>query len=376
LPAEARVGFRDRHGAIWFGGDHGLLRIEPQKDLSNDPIVLVHSIRVNGHSQPISDLGDVEPTALSLSPSERQLLVEFGGFRHDLLYQTRLSGIDHDWTPPSSERSVHYLSLAPGSYELLIRAVTPEGGSSSRPARVRLRIALPLLQRPWFLGLAALAVAAAVYSLYRYRVARILEVAEMRTRIATDLHDDIGANLTKIAILTEVARQRLRNEDEDGGPLASVARIARESVSSMSDIVWAINPNRDSLLDVVRRMRRHAEEVFAAGNVSLAFSAPEKVGNLRVGVNVRRDLFLIFKEAVNNAARHSRCSRVEIDLRAEGSWLELRVADNGEGFDPAVESEGQGRASMRRRAERVGGAIEIESRPGSGTTIRLRVLLA
>jgi len=374
LPGVLRVGFRDRHGALWFGGDHGLLRIEPQKDLSNDPIVLVHSIRVNGQIQPISDLGDVEPAALSLSPSERQVQVDFGGFRHDLLYQTRLSGVDSEWTPPSSSRSVHYLSLASGSYELSIRAVTPEGGSSSRPAQVRFRIARPLWQRWWFLGLATLAVAAAAYAFYRNRVARILEVAEMRTRIATDLHDDIGANLTKIAILSEVARQRLGNgEGEDVTPLGSIARIARESVSDMSDIVWAINPKRDSLLDVVRRMRRHAEEVFAAGNVNLAFAAPETGGTSRIGISVRRDLFLIFKEAVNNAARHSRCTHVAIDLRAEGSWLELRVSDDGAGFESTAESEGQGLASISRRAAMMGGQIDVESHPGQGTTVRLRV---
>jgi signal transduction histidine kinase len=217
-------------------------------------------------------------------------------------------------------------------------------------------------------------VAAAAYAFYRYRVARILEVAEMRTRIATDLHDDIGANLTKIAILSEVARQRLGDGDsEDVTPLGSIARIARESVSDMSDIVWAINPKRDSLLDVVRRMRRHAEEVFAAGNVNLAFKAPETDGTLRVGISMRRDLFLIFKEAVNNAARHSRCTQVAIDLRTEGSWLELRVTDDGAGFDSTAESEGQGLASISRRAAMMGGKIEVESHPGQGTTVRLRV---
>jgi signal transduction histidine kinase len=374
MSAEARVGFRDRHGALWFGGDHGLMRVEPQAERTDAPIVLIHSIRVNGHVKPISDLGDVEPAALSLSPSERQLQVDFGGFRHDLLYQTRLSGVDREWTPPSSSRSVHYLSLAPGSYELSIRAVSPEDGSSSRPATVRFRIAPPLWQRWWFLGLATFAVAAAAYAGYRYRIARILEVAEMRTRIATDLHDDIGANLTKIAILSEVARQRLGNsESEDDTPLASIARIARESVSAMSDIVWAINPKGDSLLDVVRRMRRHAEEVFTARNVSLAFAVLETDGALRVGISVRRDLFLIFKEAVNNAARHSRCTHVAIDLHVEGSWLELQVIDDGAGFDPTAESEGQGLASISRRAEKMGGRIEVESHPGQGTSVRLRV---
>src|SRR5262249_8883761 len=154
LPGDLRVAFRDRRGALWFGGDQGLVRIEPEEERVESPVVLVHSIRINGRVRPISDRGDVEPADLALAPaqgqvpgdlplapSERQLRVHCGGFRHDLLYQPRLSGIDADWTPPSAERSVHYLSLAPGRYELQIRAVAPDGGSSSRPARVRFSIA-------------------------------------------------------------------------------------------------------------------------------------------------------------------------------------------------------------------------------------------
>ena len=151
-PGEFRAGFRDRRGALWFGGNQGLLRIEPQTDSSNPPNVLVYAILVNGQRRPISDLGDAQPAALSLSPSERQLQVDFGAFRHDLLYQTRLSGLDQDWTPASSSRSVHYLSLAPGSYELAIRALTPDGIFSTMPARVHFRIAAPVWQRWWFLS--------------------------------------------------------------------------------------------------------------------------------------------------------------------------------------------------------------------------------
>ena len=163
------------------------------------------------------------------------------------------------------------------------------------------------------------------YAVYRYRVARLLEMANMRTRIATDLHDDIGANLTRIALLSEVAKQGA----EQDGPLASITRIARESVSSMSDIVWAINPKRESLIDLTRRMRQHADEIFTQRGIELRFTAPNATDSRKLGVDVRRDLLLIFKEAVNNAARHSNCSVVDIALKAEGSRLVLTVADNG-----------------------------------------------
>jgi signal transduction histidine kinase len=141
----------------------------------------------------------------------------------------------------------------------------------------------------------------------------------------------------------------------------------------MSDIVWAINPARDSLLDLTRRMRQHADEIFTLRGIELRFSAPGAHDELRLGVDVRRDLLLIFKEAVNNSARHSQCSRVEIDLRVEGSRLVLTVGDNGKGFDPSLESEGQGLTSMRRRAQRLKGTLAIAARAGIGTTVVLTI---
>jgi signal transduction histidine kinase len=208
----------------------------------------------------------------------------------------------------------------------------------------------------------------AVYSLYRYRVAHLVEMANMRTRIASDLHDDIGANLTRIALLSEVAQQGLSRSD---GPLSSIARIARESVGSMSDIVWAINPARDTLLDLIRRMRQHADELFTRRGIELQFNAPVDTQGVRLGVDVRRELLLIFKEAANNAARHSRCSQVRVELRMDHSRLLLELYDNGSGFDTSLESEGQGLLSMQRRARRLHGHLHITSGTQPGTTVTL-----
>jgi signal transduction histidine kinase len=208
-------------------------------------------------------------------------------------------------------------------------------------------------------------------------------MARMRTRIATDLHDDIGANLTRIALLSEVAKRQYASmearsshpprtsTDDNAGPLASIAVIARESVSSMSDIVWAVNPARETLLDLIRRMRQHADEVFTLRDIELRFRAPGDVDSVKLGMDVRRDVLLVFKEAVNNAARHSGCTCAAIDVRVRGSRLLLTLVDNGVGFDLSSQSEGQGLSSMRRRAERLSGQLHIASKIGSGTTITL-----
>jgi signal transduction histidine kinase len=249
--------------------------------------------------------------------------------------------------------------------------VSSDGIVSTVPATVAFTILRPVWQRWWFIALALLGTALAVHAAYRYRLARLLQLANLRTRIATDLHDDVGANLTRISFLTEVARR----QRDDLEQLASIATIARESVSAMSDIVWAINPSRETLGDLVRRMRRHAEEIFTLREIDLQFAAPNERDELRLGVDVRRDLLLIFKEAVSNAARHSACCRVAIDLGITGTQLTLAISDDGKGFDPSVESEGQGLRSMRGRAARLQADLEVTSRAGRGTSVTLRLRL-
>ena len=369
-----RAAFRARDGVLWFGFSDGLARLNTASDAAVvPPPVLVSGVRVRGMPQPISALGERQLSLPEFASHQNQMQFDFVGLGFasgDVLrYRYRLDGADADWSGLSDQRTVTYVSLAPGRYRFLVRAVNSDGVVSAEPAAVAFNILPPMWQRWWFLTLVAIATTSMVYALYRYRVARLLEIANMRTRIATDLHDDIGANLTRIALLSEVAKQGA----EEDGPLASITRIARESVSSMSDIVWAINPKRESLIDLTRRMRQHADEIFTQRGIELRFTAPDATDSRKLGVDVRRDLLLIFKEAVNNAARHSHCSVVDIALKAEGSRLVLTVADNGKGFDKSTESDGQGLTSMKRRAQRLKGILEITSGGGSGTTVAIAV---
>src|SRR5262249_8555505 len=160
-------------------------------------------------------------------------------------------------------------NLAPGRYRFLARAVNADGVASDA-AGFSFTIMPPMWQRWWFTTTAVLLVSGLAYGFYRYRVSRLLEVVAIRTRIATDLHDAIGANLTRIAVLSEVVRQKGHADADE--QLASIATVARESVTAMGDIVWAISPERDGLSDLASRMREHAEEVFAANGTELTFS--------------------------------------------------------------------------------------------------------
>jgi signal transduction histidine kinase len=374
-PGLFRAAFRDRHGVLWFGMTSGLARLAPQAERTRaTPPVLVSGLRIRGVPEFISALGERQLSLNDLAPHQNQIQIDFVGLSFAsgevLRYQYRLEGAGADWSALSEQRSVTFASLPAGRYTFFVRAVNSDGMVSPEPATVGFAIRSPFWRQAWFVTLLALALGLMTYAVYRYRVARLLEIAHLRMRIATDLHDDIGANLTRIALLSEVARRG----SEDEGPHSSIARIARESVSSMSDIVWAINPRRESLLDLTRRMRQHADELFTQRDIELHFNAPSSADSLKLGVDVRRDVLLIFKEAVSNAARHSGCSSATIDVRVEGSRLVLMVADNGVGFDTSRESEGQGLMSMARRAQRLGGTMEIQS-GSSGTTVTLTVSL-
>jgi ligand-binding sensor domain-containing protein/two-component sensor histidine kinase len=373
--------FRDRQGTLWFGTDLGLSRLVPGPDApQQQPPILISGLRIAGDVQAISALGETEMSGLVLNPAQNQLSIDFVGLGFGageaLKYQYKLVGAREEWSAPTDQRTINYASLSPGKYRFMVQAVTADGIISPKPATITFTILPPLWQRWWFITLAVLLVGLTSATIIRNRVTRLIELERVRTRIASDLHDDIGSGLSRIAILSEVARHQVNAEAPIGEPLAVIATASRDLVDSMSDIVWAINPNKDHLSDLVQRMRRFASDLFTARQIEFRFHAPGEDHALKIGADVRRQVFLIFKEAVNNIARHSACTEAEIELRIEGGWIALRLADNGPGFDPAQLNEGQGLASMRGRAQGLGGELQINSNNGSGTTVLLRVPLA
>lgn len=376
------VAFRDRLGALWFGTDLGLSRLIPGPDppKQQPPPILISGLRIAGASFAISALGETEVSGPTLNPTQNQLSIDFVGLGfaagEALRYQYRLAGTDPDWSAPTDQRTINYAGLSPGKYQFMVRAVTADGSISPTPATITFTILPPLWQRWWFVTLVVLTFGLGAAAIYRYRVRRLIELERVRTRIATDLHDDIGSGLSRIAILSEVARHQVSKEAPTGELLAVIAGASRDLVDSMSDIVWAINPNKDQLSDLVQRMRRFASDLFTACNIEFRFNAPGDEQTLKIGTDLRRQVFLVFKEAVNNVARHSGCTEAEIEVRIENNWLTMKVADNGPGFDPAQLSEGQGLTSMRARAKELDGELQITSNDGRGTTILLNVPLS
>jgi signal transduction histidine kinase/ligand-binding sensor domain-containing protein len=397
---EFTAAFRDHTGALWFATTTGLSRLvpEPEQGIAPPPI-LIGSVRIAGIAQPLSALGQTSLGRLELAAGQNNVQIEFFGmaFRSGevLRYQYKLDGGGGDWSVPGPLRSVNYANLAPGSYQFAVRAVTTDGVSSPSPATVSFTILPPVWRRWWFIALMALAAAAASglvararyeriaavregeNRLHRSREERLAELERVRKRIATDLHDDVGSSLTRISLLSEVVRQRVDPIDASlAEPLSSIGALARELVDSMSDIVWAINPTKDHLSDLSQRMRHFVSDVCTARHIDFRFDTPASPRDVTVGANVRREVFLLFKEAVTNMARHSGCTDAALEFREEQGGLLLRIADNGRGFDVAQASAGHGLRSMRERTEALAGQFSVASEPGRGTVVTFAIPLA
>jgi signal transduction histidine kinase/ligand-binding sensor domain-containing protein len=380
------VAGRDTQDALWFASELGVARYVPEAPRPNQPpTIFLTGLRVAGVPQRVSEIGDLSLPELKLSPSQTNVTIDFlspsATADPHLRYQYKLEGRE-DWSAPTEQRSVDFANLSAGSYRFLVRAVNADGIHSATPASVSFTVAAPVWQRWWFLALAVGAIGGLTFAAYRYRVAQLLALERMRTRIATDLHDEVGSSLSQIAILSEVARLRLpRNGQPDAAgavePMEKVAVTSREAVDAMSDIVWAINPQRDQLSDLTQRMRRFASDTLTARDIRLRFHAPEQ--DLSLDAEVRRQVFLVFKECVNNIARHAEATEVEIEFALADHHLSLRVWDNGHGFAETAPEPGQnggnGLLSMRRRAQELGGRLEVSSGNGDGTTIRLEAPL-
>lgn len=366
----------DRAGVLWSASQQGISRMFPEAPGAHVPSpVFIRRVRIRGVA--LDGFSENGAPPLTLAPNQNQLQMDFSSLAFapgDVLrYQYRLEPAERSWSPASSQRTVNYSSVAPGKYRFTVRLVR-DGVVEGAPAVLQFTVLAPFWQRWWFRLLLALSAAAMFYWLHRYRTLRLLELERVRTRIATDLHDDIGSGLCQIAVLTEVAQMRVDGGGAElKGMLARIGSVSRDLSESMSDIVWSVNPQRDQVSDLLQRMRRFSSDVFSGGGIDFQFRASLPERAVPIAVGLRREIYLIFKEAVNNVVRHSHCTRAEVMVSMEGSRLELRVEDNGAGFGKEANGSGHGLGSMAERARRMGAELDFGYGQGGGTRVVLRV---
>jgi signal transduction histidine kinase len=370
---------RDRQGSIWFASFYGLARYRPEPDQTPDtPAPLLRSLRVGGDPYPISEMGERAVTGMELSPGHNGLEVEFRALHFDigeaLRYQYWLEGADTEWSRPSDDQTVRYANLAPGRYRFAVRSITESGQISTGQATLAFQVLPVFWRRSWFLGIVILTIMSGAVSLHRYRLNHLLALERVRTRLATDLHDDLGAGLAEIAILSEVAKRQERPRTME--LLDGIAGRARSLRESMSDIVWTVDPREDCLADLVLRLRQTAFTVLESEERTVEFLAPGKEQlEIELEPAVRRHLLLFFKEVVTNVARHAGATAVRVEIEAVNGRFRMSIRDNGRGFDPQQPRAGRGLKSLQYRAGELRGGCQVQSALGQGTEIQLSLSL-
>jgi ligand-binding sensor domain-containing protein/signal transduction histidine kinase len=370
----------DSRGRVWAGTSHGVLRFESASEPLPRalPRVYITRLTIAGEQRHIAARGTAAVPPLRLRSHETNVRVEYAGVRVGggrLRYQYRLDGADNEWSQPTDERAVSFSRLSPGDYRLQIRAVDADGPVPAATATLPFTIDTPLWRRWWALLLMGVAIGAALTAVHRLRLRQALAMARVRAQIATDLHDEVGSGLSQIAVLNEVAKRGVPSGA--AALLDESATIARTLRASMGDIVWAVDPRRDTLNDLVQRMRQTTYNLLEVDGLDVTFQAPPAAALDGIGLapDRRRHLLLVLKEAVTNIARHARATRASIVLELVADRLTLVVEDDGVGVGTRS-GDGRGLRNMAARGAALGGTLVIENREGGGTRVRLDVPLA
>ena len=278
------------------------------------------------------------------------------------------NGGDTAWNRVEGEPELTLSRMSSGKYQLLLRAANDYGDFSEKVTSFPIVIIPPFWQTWWFRALALLLFGLIFFGLYRYRLQQMARLQKIRNNIAIDLHDDIGSTLNSISIYSEVARQQAGKELP---ALEQIGLNSRKIIESMSDIVWTINPENDSFEKIIIRMRSFAYQLLKAKNIEFSFEADEKLNTVALSMQVRKNFYLVFKEAITNLVKYSGASRVLITLYEVNKNIVLNIRDDGIGIPVNAESQGNGLGNMKRRADEIHADLHIHSANGEGTGIEL-----
>ena len=382
FPSEPLAALLDRSGTTWLGTWRGLTRVAPEARGTGRLLRLrISGVQVSGVAWPVAWTG-TDRLDLGELPPDSNLALSFfclGVFGEPAVFEHRVDGLDRQWSAGHAESAVHYGQLAPGSYRFRVRAAAGLEGTSDE-AVVSFAVRPPVWRRWWFRAGMALLLAGVGYGAATARTRKQQALEEVRSRIASDLHDDLGASLSRISILSEVAARTVR---EGGAPAELVGKIGEASrvvVEKLADGIWAVDPRRDDLQSLVERLRQAAQDLLEPAGASWRVEVPPGADRLRLHPGRRRQIYLLLKEAIANAARHSGARHAVLTVSSSGRGrLRFELRDDGRGFaaeaSPGPERlvGGRGIGNMRQRADALGGTLEILSAEAGGTTVRLDV---
>ena len=288
-----------------------------------------------------------------------------------VLYSYRLSGSsDTAWSPPSNAHSVSYASLQPGHYIFQVRTIG-WNGKHGEPASFAFIIDPPFWKTAWFVALIAITVLLFLYFMYRYRIQQLLQLQKVRNRLATDLHDDIGSTLTNINILSELSKRNLQEPKHARQFLQRITEEVTASGQALDDIIWSVNSRNDTMEEIIARMRRYAADLFDNSDIHYQLDLDETVAGKKLRMEQRRDVYLLFKESLNNIYKHANAKNVWIKAAIHHHSLEIIIKDDGKGFEIDQPTHRNGLKNLKERVSKWNGKLSIQSARGMGTTINI-----
>jgi ligand-binding sensor domain-containing protein/signal transduction histidine kinase len=386
-------------GRLWFATAGGLVGIDPHGWEEEKPAPQVHleAVYINNeliHIDETENKATGNPVQLTGNLRSLEFQLTALGFQapEKIRFRHKLDGFDADWVDTGLDRHVGYKGLPPATYTFRATACNPDGIWNEPGVSLAFVIPTPVWRTAWALALYSLAVTTlavgTVRLVYHRRLQRRLAGLEQqqvmereRMRIARNMHDEIGSKLTKISFLSE----RLKMESGPGGSAGdkvdSIANTSRDLLKALDEMVWAVNPRNDTLEQLASYLCQYAREYFHDTSVECQLRVQSELPSWPVSAEFRHNVFLAFEESLSNVLKHARATRVEVRIQVEKDILQILISDNGIGFaSPAHNGNGAGHGrsgltNMRQHLADVAGFCEIQSQPGQGAKVELRVAL-
>ena len=384
---------RTRDGRLWFPTTKGLVSANPAELQPNrqPPVVMIESVLVEGREQKTNRLGSAWNQSILVPPGYERLEIHYTGLNfaapNGVRYKYRLEGHETAWTEAGNARVAYYSNLAPGHYYFHVTASNEDGVPNETGSVLEITVQPQFWQTGWFLAALIVCFLGLVIAVVRYlstqKLHRQLQALKQqealekeRSRIARDLHDQLGANLTQVALLGEMAETDKNSPAEIEFHAQQISQTARETTRSLDEIVWAVNPSNDTVEGLVNYACKYAQEYLALAGLRYRAEVPAQLPAIPIPPEVRHNVFLAFKEAVNNVVKHAQASEVWIRLRLQSDYFALSIEDNGRGLgtlDSQAAQTRNGLRNMRKRMEDIGGQFEAGTASGRGTLVRLTV---
>ena len=362
--------FIDSENSVYIGTNNGLSKYTPNADKPKQIAPKTYITGLEIYNNPTSL--EVFKSNPQLNYDENYLKLHFVGINisapHKTIYNYKLNGVDKDWVT-SKNTSVQYTSLNDDDYTFEVKARN-EWGYWSEPAALSFTINPAWWETWWFYTISVLILAGLIAFMASFRYRNLLAVEKVRTKISADLHDSIGSGLTEITFLSEMVKYQVKKNENPNKGLDNITGISKTLIDDMKDIVWLVNPSKDSLKDLFNRLQDSYQEVLRYSNISLLINGIEKLSKVKLPIAYRQNIFLMLKEAINNSIKYSECKNIVVNVNTDYGKLDVEFKDDGKGFDINNTKMGNGIQNIKKRAKLVNGKVLINSNIGQGTNIK------